>query len=339
MSKIRSSQLFCILVLCGAWSVICIPSMNESGQILGTIAGCLLQILFCLPMLALAKRQGSFEKLIQSQKWLGMLYIIFFLLWGAQSFIQLWEVSPPQLLPYSSKIAGGILIILTCLYTSSVGLKATARCAPFMIALFIISVIILILGAWKRIDISRIAFTRTGFWDSITIYNNLSCELMIAWVLLDRVKGRRNLAINSYLLTKAGFCILILFLSITVGGRLTELTGYPFFMLTTLSQPLQGQRADALYILVFVMLYIMHITIQTGIIGHLSEFLFPAFSKYTAPVSLLFMLLLAWLADSNIMQSITTISLPVLAFLVPLLLRMKQFSKSIHKEQSQHEAF
>ncbi|MBD5142289.1 MAG: hypothetical protein HDT22_01570 [Ruminococcus sp.] len=338
MNKIRSSQLYCILVLSGAWSVICIPSLYGSGQILGTIAGCLLQILFCLPMLALAKQQGSFEKLIQSQKLLGILYIAFFLLWGGQSFIQLWQVAPPQLLPSSGKITAGVLIILTCFYTSSVGLKATARGTPFIIGLFIISIIVLILGAWKRIDISRISLSRTGFWESINIYNALSNELMIAWVLLDRVKDRKNIAINSYLLTKASFCVLILFLSITVGGRLTELTGYPFFMLTTLSQPLQGQRADALYILLFVMLYIMHITIQTGIVGHLAEILFPAFSKYTAPVSLLFMLLLAWLTDINIMQNITSIALPVLAFLVPLLLRMKQFSKSIHKEHS-HEAF
>lgn len=339
MNKIRSSQLYCILVLTGAWSVICIPSLYGSGQILGTIACCLLQILFCLPMLALAKRQGSFEKLIQSHKLLGLLYIIFFLLWGAESFAQLWEVAPQQLLPSSGKIIAGVLIVLTCLYTGSVGLRATARSAPFIIGLFIISIAVLILGAWKRIDISRIAFNRTGFWDSITIYNASSCELMIIWVLLDRVKGRRNIAVNSYLFTKAGFCVLILFLSITVGGRLTELTGYPFFMLTTLSQPLQGQRADALYILVFVMLYIMHITIQTGIIGHLSEILFPAFSKYTAPASLLIMLVLAWVADINMIQNITSMALPVLAFLVPLLLRMKQFSKAIHKEQTHHEAF
>lgn len=338
MNRIRSNQLFCILLLSGAWSVICIPSIYGNGQILGTIAACMLQILFCLPMLALAKRQGSFEKIIQSQKWLGLLYIGFFLLWGAQGFIQLWEVAPPQLLPASGKMTAAILIVLTCFYTSSAGLRATVRCAPFIIGLFFISVTVLILGAWKRIDISRISLDRTGFWDGITIYNALSGELMIAWVLLDRVKGRRNTAINSYLLTKAGFCILILFLSITVGGRLTTLTGYPFFMLTTLSQPLQGQRADALYILVFVMLYIMHITLQTGIVGHLVEILFPSLSKYAAPVSLLFMLLLAWLTDMTVIQSITSVSLPVLAFIVPLLLRMKQFSKTVHKEHS-HEAF
>lgn len=337
MNKIHSNQLFCILLLSGAWSVICIPALSGTGQILGIAAACLMQILFCLPMLALAKQQGSFEKMIQSHKILGVCYIAFFLLWGAQGFVQLWDVAPAQLLPTSGKLIAAILITLTCIYTSSCGLRATARAAPFVMGLFFLSIAVLILGAWKRIDLSRIALERTGFWDGVQIYNALSGELVIAFILLDKIKIKRSLAINSYLLSKAAFCILILFLSITVSGRLTELTDYPFFMLTTLSQPLQGQRADALYILVFVMLYIMHITLQTGVVGHLMEILFPAISRYASPASLFIMLLLAWMTNLPTTQGITSIALPVLAFLVPLLLRTKQFAKSIRKQHSETE--
>lgn len=331
----NAGQLFCILLLSGAWSVICVPAISGTGQMLGVIGGCLMQILLCLPMLALARKSGSFEHMIKSHKILGICYILFFLLWGAQGFLQLWDAAPAQLLPTSGKFTAGVLITLTCLYTSSCGLRATARSAPFVMGLFLISVAVLILGAWKRIDLNRIALERNGFWDGVQIYHSLSGELVTAFVLLDKARTRKNSAVNSYLLTKAGFCILILFLSITVNGRLAQFTDYPFFMLTTLSQPLQGQRADALYILVFVMLFILHITLQTGVVGHLTEMLFPALSRYSAPVSLAGMLLLAWWLNPEITQGITSTALPVLAFLVPLLIRMKQFAKALRKENRQ----
>ncbi|MDE5883742.1 MAG: hypothetical protein K2H29_01480 [Oscillospiraceae bacterium] len=330
----NSGQLFCILLLSGAWSVICVPALSGTGQILGSAAGCLMQILLCLPMLALARQSGSFEKMIKSHKILGICYILFFLLWGAQGFLQLWDAAPAQLLPTSGKFTAAVLITLTCLYTSSCGLRATARSAPFVMGLFLLSIAVLILGAWKRIDLSRIDLERNGFWDGVQVYNSLSGELVTAFVLLDKAKTRKNAAMNSYLLSKAGFCILILFLSITVNGRLSQFTDYPFFMLTTLSQPLQGQRADALYILVFVMLFILHITLQTGVVGHLVEVLFPALNRYAAPASLAGMLLFAWFLNPGITQGITSTALPVLAFLIPLFIRTKQFAKSIRKQNA-----
>jgi len=337
MNKIHSHQAFCILLLSGAWSVICIPVLYGSGQILGTAAACLMQMLFCLPMLAL--RQESFSRLIQSQKWLGMIYLCFFLLCGAQGFAQLWEAAPSQLLPSSGKFTAAVLIVLTCFYTSSSGLRATARCAPLVMSIFMISVLVLILGAWRRIDVSRISWQKTGFWQSVRLYFSLSGELVAAWILSDRIRGNRKTALHGYLTAKACFCALILFLSITAGGRLISLTGYPFFTLTALSQPLQGQRADALYILVFVMLYVIHTTLQTGLVQHIAELLYAAEEKWTAPVSLFLMVLMAWLMNNFLIQDMIIIIQPVLFFIIPLVLRIRQFTQTIRKKEHSHEAF
>ncbi len=335
MNKIHNHQLTAILFLSGAWSVICIPSLYGNGQISGTFAACLIQILCCLPMLAL--RTGTFSNQIQKHKSLGILYILFFLICGANGFSQLWEAAPPQLLPASGKLTAAVLIALTCFYTSSAGLRATARAAPIVMSIFIISLLVLILGAWNRADLSRIAFRTTDFLPSIRTYFSLSGELAAVWILSDTVRNHKNAAVNSYLIAKAAFCILILFFSITSGGRLIHLNGYPFFTLTALSQPLQGQRADALYILVFVMLHIMHTTLQTGLIEHIAEQMYPIAEKWSAPVSLIFMLIPAYFFKSAVLENMIFYSLPVLILLIPLSLRIRQFMQSIHKKEFTHE--
>ncbi len=337
MSKIHSHQIFAILILSGAWSVICIPEPHGCGQIWGTVAACLIEMLCCLPMLAL--RENAFRNLMQSQKWLGLIYMIYFLLCGAHGFSQLWEAAPQQLLPASGKMTAAVLIVLTCIYTSSAGLRAAARCAPLVMSLFLISVLVLILGAWKRIDISRIALQGNGFWPGMKQYFALSGELGAAWILCDRARNGRKSAVYSYLLAKAIFCILILFLSITAGGRLISLNGYPFFTLTALSQPLQGQRADALYILVFVMLYVMYTTLQSGITESITEMLYPIREKWTAPASLLLMVLLAWSINQTLLTDLIILLLPVLIFVIPLMLRIHEFSAHVRRKEQSHEAF
>ena len=334
MSRLHNHQLTAILFLSGAWSVICIPSLYGNGQMTGTAFACLLQILLCFPMLAL--RSGTFTNQVQKHKIFGIMYILFFILCGANGFAQLWEATPPQLLPSSGKLTASVLIAFTCFYTSSAGLRATARTAPFVMGLFLISVIILISGAWKRADLSRISFQTSNFFPSVKTYFSLSGELVAVWILCDTVKNHKITAVNAYLIQKALFCLLILFFGISAGGRLIHLNGYPFFTLTALSQPLQGQRADALYILVFVMLHIMHTTLQTGIVEHIAEEMFPIAEKWSAPVSLIFMLIPAYFFDSSFLENLIFWSLPVLMFLIPLYLRIRQFLQSIQKREQAH---
>jgi len=335
MSRIHNHQLAAILFLSGAWSVICIPSLYGNSQMLSTAAACLIQILLCLPMLALYP--GTFSNQIKSNKILGVIYILFFLICGANGFSQLWEAAPPQLLPASGKLTASVLIALTCFYTSSAGLRATARAAPIVMSLFVISVIVLILGAWRRVDLSRISLQTDNFLPGIRTYFSLSGELAAVWILSDTIQNHKNIAVNSYLIAKALFCILILFFSITAGGRLIHLNGYPFFTLTALSQPLQGQRADALYILVFVMLHIMHTTLQTGIVEHISEQMYPITEKWSAPVSLIFMLILAYFFKSAVLENIIFWALPVLTVIIPLILRTRQFLRNIRKKEHSYE--
>ena len=136
------------------------------------------------------------------------------------------------------------------------------------------------------------------------------------WVLQHRAEGSPRRAVLGYTLAKSGFLALIVFLCITAGGRLAQTAGYPFFTLTALSQPLQGQRADALYILLFVMLCVMQITMQAGLTAHLLEELFPKL-RHTALAVLPAMLGLSGILGFQTLDGLTAMLLPVLAFGLP----------------------
>lgn len=293
MNKIHENQLFAILMLSAAWSVLCLPEAGSSAQLLGIALAFVVQLVLSLPMLLLARKGFSLSQLVSRRKWLGFVYILFFLLWGAKGFSQLWEISSEISLPVSGSMTAAVLITITCLYTCSLGLKTLARCAPMMLGLLLLSLVVLIIGAFSRVDVTRLAPTTVGFLKNGYAWFAMAGELTAAFVLFDRVRQGQRRALWGYLAGKAAFGCLVVFLCICAAGRLSALSDYPFFTLTTLSQPLRSQRADALYILVFVMLYVMHITLQTGVTSHLLQGMFPRL-KGAAPLSLGVMLLLSW---------------------------------------------
>lgn len=319
MNKIHSSQLFAILMLSGAWSILCIPQVQGSAMLAGILAALGIQLLMSIPMLLLVRDGFSLSRTAARKKWLGIIYLLFFLLWGAVGFSQLWEISAEIELPVSGSMAAAVLMVITCLYTCSLGLHAMARSAPLVLGILLLSVLVLLLGAYSRVDITRL----TPPTDILP--HTLSCfclggELTAAFVLLDRTAGKRKCAVLGYLLCKAAFAGLVCFLCICAAGRLAGRSPYPFFTLTALSQPLQSQRADALYLLVFVMLFVMHITLHTGVIAHLLHDMFPRL-RGAAPLSLVAMLLLSW-GLSHILPALVSISgvfTTLTAFAIPLL--------------------
>lgn len=330
MSKIHEGQLFSILFLSGAWQVLGMHILS-GGAMPGIAIALAVQILLTLPMLYLSGKGFSVTKTAIRHKWLGYVYILFFLLWGAFGFTMFGRISPLLSLPFSGGLTAVVLIALTCLYACSLGLKATARCAPFVLGIFLLSVLVLIIGAYRRVDVTRLHIDAADAVRGGWLYFCLGGELTAAWVLLDRTKDGQKRALWGSLAAKALLACLISFLCTGAAGRLSELTEYPFFILTALSQPLQEQRADALYILVCVMLYIVHITLQTGVTAHLLEAMYPRL-RWAAPLSLLGMLLLTagTGAAGDAALPIFGGLLLVTAFVIPLCFCMQKFRKEEH---------
>ncbi len=299
MNRIKSSQLLTILLLSGAWSVLCMTRAASGADLLGILPGTLMQLAVCVPMLLPERYQCSMFRIVSESRSLGAVYVLFFLLWGAHGFAQFWAVSAEINLAVQGRMTAAVLITLVCLYTCSLGLRSMARCAPIVTAVLLLSVLVLLLGAKGRIRPDRLVTGTEGLLSAALSYFSMGGELAAAWILLGTVQTGKRRAVLGLLAGKAVLAFLTVFLCITVGGRLTALSEHPFFTLITLTQPLQSQRADALFILVFVMLYVMHITLQTGVIAHLLHAMFPKL-RFAAPLSLGVMLLLSpWMAHAS----------------------------------------
>ena len=73
-----------------------------------------------------------------------------------------------------------------------------------------------------------------------------------------------------------------------LGSRMAQ-AEHPFFAAASISQPFRSQRADALYLLVFVMLCVFRITIYTVLAAHLLQLRFPKL-RYASTICLILML-------------------------------------------------
>ena len=308
MNRITSFQLLSLMLLQSIWEVICIPSTTGSGMLPGALGAYLVQMLLLIPLLS--EEPGLFRR-----KWIGLVFAGYFLLAGARNLCQISGAAPSILPTIPEKWAAAALFLMTCLYTSAAGIKAAARCAPLTLGLLVLSLLILTVGAWQHIVPERFYWSRDGLREGGAMFFT-SAELPMLWVLRRRLEGSPRRTIVGYTAAKSGFLTLIFFLCITAGGRLAQTADYPFFTLTALSQPLQGQRADALYILLFVMLCVMQITMQAGLTAHLLEELFPKL-RHTAPAVLLSMLGLSGALGFRTLDGLTAMLLPVLAFGIP----------------------
>ncbi len=308
MNRISALQLFALLLLQSIWEVICLPSLPGSGALLGAWGAYALQLLLLLPLL-------SRDTGLLRRKWAGLLFAGFFLLAGARNLTQLSGASPGALLSVPGRTGASVLLLLTCLYTASVGIKAAARCAPLTMGLLLLSAVILAAGAWGHTDPERFYWERDGLQEGGRLFFT-SAELPALWVLRRRLEGSSRKVLFGYTIAKMLLTGFVLYLCIAAGGRLAQTAEYPFFTLTALSQPLQGQRADALYILVFVMLSVMQITVQAGLAAHLTEEMFPKL-HHTAPFILLAMTALSGILSGEVLEGLTGMLLPVLAFGIP----------------------
>ena len=104
-----------------------------------------------------------------------------------------------------------------------------------------------------------------------------------------------------------------------LGSRMAH-ADHPFFAIVSVSQPLSTQRADAIYLLVFVMLCVMRITLFTVLAAHLLRLCFPKL-RYTSTVCLLLMLGISWGASAVTVPDFVSLAfLGILVLLIPGLL-------------------
>lgn len=290
MNKLRSNQIFAVLLGSAAFPLLCRTEPFTIEGIFGAAIATAVQLLLCIPILLLYRTGFCFGECARRHRILPLCFIVYLLFRGGTSFVQLQQTSQEISLPFSEKFLAAALIALVCLYTVSLGIQTIARSSTMILGILLITLTIMCIGAIPQAEPQNLALSPNdtiwkGFFRSMTTAD----ELPLLFLLLDfsEKKTYRSIVpvwVGKFLL---GSYLSVLGMAV-LGSRMAK-ASHPFFAIVSVSQPLSTQRADALYILVFVMLCVLRITLFAVLAAHLLRLCFPKL-RYTSTLCLLSML-------------------------------------------------
>lgn len=328
MNKISNSQLFAMLFGVKAFGIICSSITADASQMAGAAISIIAQFLLAIPMILLYKRDKfSLKEEMLFGKFGKLLYVFFFIIWGAVSFNSLWDVSRSVYFPVDSSLACAVILAAVCLYCVSLKLPAISRSSLIISGIFIFSIAILIFGAYPKADTANY-IPDTDFSEIINsaIKNYCSSgELVMLFILLefspkDRHKGVTGFFIGAFILTEIVYII-----EITVLGKIINLTDFPFFTAGAFSQPFSVQRADSLYMITFTLLCVLNVTLQLTLTSMLIKEILPSL-KYNTLLSVILMLGLSSLLNStNInISPLLGILIIILSIIIPVIMLIRR---------------
>lgn len=277
MNRISSGQLTCILLLSEAFMLMCMSAQTGTQSMAGAAIAFALRLLLCVPVLLLYKNGFSLSDYCSSKHYiLPCLYALYFVIRGGYSFVLVWNGAEQLSLPFSGSLTTAVLIGAVCLYAASLGLSTFSRTSAVVAGLLGAALVILFIGAWQRIDLAELSPSEDGSVFGSALMNlSLADSLPVFFVLLTFTKESHPSKKLMFLPLSLILWELVLFLCITVLGSLLTSAEYPFFLLTSVSQPLASQRADAVYLIVFVLLCTIRLTMFTVLSAHIMGMLFP----------------------------------------------------------------
>lgn len=270
MTKMLSSgQIICMSLCICAFTVLSGTDGYSEGMLRGTIFSALIRLIPIIIILATQKYS------LKMGKAADVLFMIFFLIFGAQLMISLLGTAKSVSLLPDSRIAGVGLLLAAAIYCASLGLRANARASVPVVILLVIACAVLLAGSLRQLDAANIPVSRENnvyssavrdFWSNgelvLLLYLSRYCQRPVGGVL------------GSYTAATAlrvGICLL----GVLVLGRLAELTDYPFFLMGAYSQPFSVQRADWIYLVLYVFVAVMSISIQIMLASHILRGFFP----------------------------------------------------------------
>ncbi|MDE6019690.1 MAG: hypothetical protein K2H01_01655 [Ruminococcus sp.] len=321
MNKISCSQLTTTLLLSSAFMLMCFSAPIGTEYMAGTAISFVIQAILCIPIIILYRKGFSLSAYCSEKHFLiPCIFVLYFILHGGMSFVLVFNGAEQLSLPFSAPLVTAVLIGIVCFYTASLGLCAFARASSIVFGILVITLAVLLTGAWQRIDTMELAQKSESSIIQSTLQNlSLADTLPAVFVLMNFTDGKKPQKALFFLPLGLILWELVLFLCITVLGSLLPDAQYPFFLLTSVSQPLSSQRADSLYLILFVLLCILRITLLTVLSAHFLGMVFKKL-RFRSIITLFLMIGSAVLLGSvNYSGSILCIiAIVLLSFVVPL---------------------
>ena len=139
MNKLRSNQIFAVLLGSAAFPLLCRTEPFTIEGIFGAAIATAVQLLLCIPILLLYRTGFCFGECARRHRILPLCFIVYLLFRGGTSFVQLQQTSQEISLPFSEKFLAAALIALVCLYTVSLGIHTIARSSTMILGILLIT--------------------------------------------------------------------------------------------------------------------------------------------------------------------------------------------------------
>lgn len=336
MNKINCSQLTTALLLSSAFMLMCLSTPVGIEYMAGTAISFAIQSLLCIPIILLYKKGFSLNAYCDSGHYfIPCLFVLYFILRGGMSIILVWNGSEELSLPFSAPLITAVLIGIVCFYAASLGLSAFVRASTIVSGILVVTIVVLLIGAVQRMDIMELSqSTEITVIGSVIQNLSLADTLPVFFVLMNFTNNRKPYKSLMFLPTGLVLWEIVLFLCITVLGSLLPTAKYPFFLLTSVSQPFSSQRADSLYLILFVLLCILRITLFTVLSAHLLGMVFPKL-KFRSFLTLLLMIVAAIIFGmiSYTGNIFSIISIFILSFIIPIIFCVRLKKHNSWKEE------
>lgn len=299
---------------------------------LGILLSVIIQLAIVVPAVLLYKKNSEqYKDNSVFSKCVLWVFCIFFIFWGAVSLGRFYNVSGGIYIPISNRLIAAAIIVLICFYAAWLGIKALARSSVITVAILVISLILLILGAFQETNILNLTPDRNSYGVFHYMFYELtqSGELPAMFILAAITQSKTKTAVFSFLAAKLFICELIAVICIIVLGNLMPYSEFPFFKTAAYAQPFSVQRAESVYLVLFSFLCIICISSQLLISSLLLKKLIPKF-KYPLILSSVAMLIVfAFSYTTSVVLTITGTAALVITFVAPIILYVKSIT---HKE-------
>ncbi|MBE6841927.1 MAG: hypothetical protein E7510_03735 [Ruminococcus sp.] len=261
--KISYGQLWAVLFLSNAFTVICSAVSYSVAQMTGTLISVLVQFVLTVPVICFLKKK-KYKANFRLPA--SMLFSVYFIFAGMISFSRMFSILRYENSGLTSFGNTMIVILLAVcvLYCCRLGIHSAGRSAVIVAGLFIFFVAVLFATSYSQAEFSNITskYDENSVWYYVINDISNSVELPALLILPCFAEKNQYKSIMLYFLTKLILVEMISFLGVIVLGRASLISDSPFFEICSFSQPLSVQRSDALFIGINTLICIVNITVD-----------------------------------------------------------------------------
>ncbi len=250
--KISPFSLFAMFVVSRVLVVFTVCNVTSLGKyssdlLISVGIGLVLSVIMSLPIVCIIKKEQN----IFEQKWLSVLYGVYFLFLGAVSIGRFSFFASMELNEQTQSLFLATIIIISCMYAAWLGIEPISRFGAFIFVVTIIGIISVVGFGMPDFSILNLfPFTKNSITDIFVNSLSFACEtseILLLLVLAPKVNGKVEKPFYLSLVLSFIVCGLLFFFSIGVLGNTASLSSFPFYELSQISKFDESERLDSVY--------------------------------------------------------------------------------------------